>query len=122
MRKLGSYWRMITFTCLLYDLIPYYDEGTLSRSSLTAGQQQPLDDILSRYLSFMDTIYSLDLQEAHAVSSLIPGDALAKLLGNIPPRQITEAKELATTHQIIYNITTRSEMEKAIKSGKFKYP
>ena len=48
------------------------------------------------------------------------GNELAEILGGLRARQIAEAQEKAVVYQIVENIVTREDMEKAIQSGAFR--
>jgi hypothetical protein len=50
------------------------------------------------------------------------GNELAKMLGGLHSKKIAEAQDKAVVYQIVENITTREDMEKAIRAGFFKYP
>jgi hypothetical protein len=131
-RIVGQNWRMITFTALLYDLIPFTMTSTSSSDILNPVEKRNFDVTLEMYMSFIETIYSHHVENAYEVKRLIPvppfklfspqGNELAVMLDGLPARQITEAQEKAVIYQIVENISTREEMELAITSGRFRFP
>jgi len=111
-RHLGKYWRMITFTTLLYDLVPY---------AITVNKPK-FDYLIASFMAFLERLRVLNVENAYDVQRLVPGNELAQLLGGLQPRLISEAQENAIVYQIVHDITTRAEMEAAITSGQFTFP
>jgi hypothetical protein len=80
------------------------------------------NNIIKRYQAFAERIYSHGVENAYTVKRLIPGNELAKQLGGLPTKQITEAQEKAVIYQIVQKISSREVMEKEIATGGFKFP
>jgi hypothetical protein len=80
------------------------------------------DEIIKKYQSFAERIYSHGVENAYDVKRLIPGNELARQLGGLPTKQISEAQEKAVIYQVVNNITSKEAMEKEIETGRFKFP
>jgi len=80
------------------------------------------DEIIKKYQSFAERIYSHGVENAYDVKRLIPGNELARQLGGLPTRQIAEAQERAVVYQVVNNITSKEAMEKEIETGGLKFP
>jgi len=80
------------------------------------------DGIIKKYQSFAEGIYSHGVENAYDVKRLIPGNELARQLGGLPTKQISEAQEKAVIYQVVNNITSKEAMEKEIETGRFKFP
>jgi hypothetical protein len=72
-RELGPHWRMITFTSLLYEMVPHTIKSILLIHAIEkVVNKSKLDGILQTYLSFVETIYSHHVENAYTVKRLIP--------------------------------------------------
>lgn len=80
------------------------------------------EELLRRYQTFAETIYSHGVENAYDVKRLIPGNELAKQLGGLSPRRIANAQEKAVVYQILHNITSKEAMEGEIAAGRFSFP
>jgi hypothetical protein len=71
-RQLGQNWRMITYTALLYELIPYSMPSNSPLKQLTVVENPEFNKIMTMYMNLLERIYSLGVEDANTVKRLIP--------------------------------------------------
>src|SRR5277367_6504627 len=70
---MGENWRMITFTLLLYELIPHIMTCiSLVSSILTVAAKANFDGILAKYVDLVETLRFHQVENAYTVKRLIP--------------------------------------------------
>src|SRR5277367_3747541 len=70
---MGENWRMITFTLLLYELIPHIMTCiSLVSSILTVAAKANFDSILAKYVNLVETLRFHQVENAYAVKRLVP--------------------------------------------------
>lgn len=79
-RELGPNWRIVTFTLVLYELIPHSIPAGTAQSFTLAYLNLDAHKVLVPYLEFLERIYSLNVQDAYDVKRLIPVTPLSCLL------------------------------------------
>ena len=86
-RDLGDNWRMITFTLLLYELIPHIMTciSPVSRI-LTVAAKANFDSILAKHITLVEILRFHQVENAYAVKRLIPV---------ISPQTFTDMREMS---------------------------
>ncbi|KAK6363519.1 CCA tRNA nucleotidyltransferase, mitochondrial [Orbilia blumenaviensis] len=109
-RLLGAEWRVYILASLLIEMV----EARSSLEHEEFGSQQDLE-LIARYESFLDRIYSEDLGEAWDLKYLLTGNELKDAMGKKPGKWMAAALEQVMEWQLDNPQATKEEALENIK-------